>query len=157
MIFVTLGTQKFQFNRLLKKIDSLVSENVILEEVIVQSGYTEGNYEHIVRIPFMSNEEFNKYLLESRIVITHGGTGSIINSINYGKKVIAFPRLKEFREHVDNHQLEIVKAFADRNFLLTGEVDNLNNLLDLVEKIELSKYESNTEKIIKIITDFIDK
>ena len=31
MIFVTLGSQKFQFNRLLKKIDELVAKGVITD------------------------------------------------------------------------------------------------------------------------------
>ena len=38
MIFVTLGSQKFQFNRLLRKIDDLVEEGVITEEVFAQTG-----------------------------------------------------------------------------------------------------------------------
>ena len=33
MIFVTVGSQKFQFNRLLKKIDELIENKVINEEV----------------------------------------------------------------------------------------------------------------------------
>ena len=38
MIFVTLGSQKFQFDRLLKKLDELVEEGVIREEITAQIG-----------------------------------------------------------------------------------------------------------------------
>ena len=34
MIFVTTGSQKFQFNRLLQKIDLLIEEGMIREEVL---------------------------------------------------------------------------------------------------------------------------
>lgn len=33
MIFITLGSQKFQFNRLLKAIDKLIEQGKIKEEV----------------------------------------------------------------------------------------------------------------------------
>ena len=38
MIFVTLGSQKFQFDRLLRKIDELIDIGVITDEVFAQIG-----------------------------------------------------------------------------------------------------------------------
>ena len=49
MIFVTTGSQKFQFNRLLQKIDRLIEEGVIQEEVFAQVGesdYRPAHYEY---------------------------------------------------------------------------------------------------------------
>ena len=40
MILITLGTQDKEFTRLLEKVDELIEEKVIKEEVIVQAGYT---------------------------------------------------------------------------------------------------------------------
>ena len=40
MIFVTLGTQNFSFNRLLEMVDRLVAEGVIQEPVMIQTGYS---------------------------------------------------------------------------------------------------------------------
>ena len=36
MIFITLGSQKFQFNRLLQAVDELIDKGVIKEEVFAQ-------------------------------------------------------------------------------------------------------------------------
>ena len=41
MIFITLGSQKFQFNRLLKAIDKLVEQGKIKEEVFAQIGISQ--------------------------------------------------------------------------------------------------------------------
>ena len=41
MIFITLGSQKFQFNRLLKTVDELVERGIIKEEVFAQIGYSD--------------------------------------------------------------------------------------------------------------------
>ena len=50
MIFVTVGTQKFPFNRLLKKVDQLARDGVITEEVFIQTGngdYIPVSYTHL--------------------------------------------------------------------------------------------------------------
>ena len=41
MIFITLGSQKFQFNRLLKAVDDLVQRKIIKEDVFAQIGYSD--------------------------------------------------------------------------------------------------------------------
>ena len=117
MIFVTLGSQKFQFNRLLKKIDELVAKGVITDRVFVQTGasdYKPKNYEYK---DFLDREEFAKIMSECDIVITHGGTGAIIGAVKKGKKVIAVPRLAKYGEHVDDHQLQIIEQFKEQNLI----------------------------------------
>lgn len=37
MIFITLGSQKFQFNRLLKAVDDLIENGIIQDEVFAQT------------------------------------------------------------------------------------------------------------------------
>ena len=59
MIFVTLGSQKFQFNRILKEIDYLIEKNVIQEKVFAQIGastYSPKLYEYK---NFLNQNEFN--------------------------------------------------------------------------------------------------
>ena len=117
MILVTVGSQKFQFDRLLKKIDELIDDNVIDEPVFAQIGacvYKPRNFDYV---DYMTQDEFNKKIKESSLVITHAGTGVIINAIMMKKKVIAIPRLKKYNEHVDNHQLQIVKKFDRLKFI----------------------------------------
>lgn len=38
MIFATTGTQKFQFNRLLKGVDKAIETGIITEKVFAQTG-----------------------------------------------------------------------------------------------------------------------
>ena len=40
MIFVTVGSQKFPFDRLVRKVDQMVREGLIHEEVFIQTGAT---------------------------------------------------------------------------------------------------------------------
>ena len=40
MIFVTVGTHEQPFNRLIKKVDELKYEEIIKEDVIIQTGFS---------------------------------------------------------------------------------------------------------------------
>lgn len=157
MIFLTVGSQKFQFNRLLKKIDDLIEIGIIQEEVIAQIGYSDYIPKNFKYKQFMDRDEF-KYILDiCDKVITHGGTGAIIGAVKKGKRVLAIPRLKEFGEHVDNHQLEIVSQFKELGFIETVDnIEDLEEALSYIDLIESKYYISNTNTIIESIDRFMN-
>ncbi len=156
MIFVTLGSQKFQFNRLLKEIDRLIEDNEITEEVFAQIGYSNYIPKNYNYKKFLDREEFNKLMNQCDKVITHGGTGAIIGALKKEKKVIAVPRLAKYAEHVDDHQLEIVKTLAPKSYILYAEdMSELSNALKRIHDIKFNLYISNTENVIEEIEAFI--
>ena len=97
MIFVTVGSQKFQFNRLLEEVDRLIENGNIQEEVFGQIGVSDYNPRNYKYKDFMTQEEFNEYLDRANIIITHAGTGVIVNAIKKEKKVIFGGRLGEYK------------------------------------------------------------
>ena len=149
MIFVSVGSQKFQFNRLLEKIDELIEKKIIKEPVFAQIGtsdYKPSNYEYT---DFMTQDEFNKKIDECILLITHAGTGVIVNAVKKGKKVIATPRLAKYGEHVDDHQIQLIQQFDELNFIEPCyELNDLEIKLKEVQKKEYKKYVSNTDTII---------
>lgn len=62
MIFISLGTQKFQLNRLLKKIDVLISEGRINDSVFAQIGYSDYLPINYGYKRFINNNSFNDYI-----------------------------------------------------------------------------------------------
>lgn len=158
MIFITLGSQKFQFNRLLKCVDNLVESKIIEEEIFAQVGYSDYIPKHYSYKKFLDRNEYMEKVNKCNLVITHGGTGAIIGAIKRGKKVIAIPRLKRFGEHVDDHQVQIVNQFNDMN-LICGIMDtkNLENAVIEVKGQEYKQYKSNTNVIISSIEKYIDE
>ena len=158
MIFVTLGSQKFQFDRLLKKIDELAGKEIIRDEIFSQIGastYIPQNYKYT---RFMDREEFSANIERSSLVITHGGTGVIIGAVKKGKKVIAVPRLAKYGEHVDDHQLQLLHQFDDLGIICSCyDVDKLEDSLSEVQNKVYKPYISNTQSIIDSIEDFLEK
>lgn len=157
MILVMLGTQNNSFHRLLEEIDKLIKDGKIREDVVVQTGYTKYESTNMRIFDFVSNEELDKLEQQADCIITHGGVGSIIGSIEKGKKVIAVPRLKQYGEHVNDHQLDIVLSFDKLGYIIgISDVSQLGNALQKVETFVPKKYIQNTGKIISIVQDFID-
>ena len=134
MIFITLGSQKFQFDRLLKEVDRLIADGVIQEKVFAQIGASEYLPQNYTYERFLDRQRFAKIMDQCDSVITHGGTGVIIGAVKKGKKVIAVPRLAKYGEHVDDHQLEITSQFKEMN--LIESVDSVELLHDVISKID---------------------
>lgn len=158
MIFITLGSQKFQFNRILKKIDQLFDEKKLSNEVFAQIGYSDYKPKNFKFKEFLDQNEFQKYMENCDLVITHGGTGAIITALKHQKKVIGIPRLSKYDEHVDDHQMQIVNEFTKMN-LIEGcfDVKDLENAIEFVSNKTYNKFYSNTNEIIRCIEGFIQE
>lgn len=158
MIFVILGTQHNSFVRLLSEIEKLISEGKIVDKVIVQKGSTNFKSENIETYDFISQEKFENYLKRSDLIITHGGVSSIVASVKLGKKVIAVPRLAKYGEHVNDHQRQIIETFSRQGLIIgVEEVSELSEAIIKAGDFKPNKLESNTENIMKIIEEYIDK
>ena len=157
MIFVTVGSQKFQFNALLEAVDSLVASGAAEGGAFAQTGactYEPIRMEHIA---FLDREGFQRRMAASDIVITHGGAGAIVGAVKAGKEVIAVPRRAERGEHVDDHQIEIVGQFGEM-----GLIEPCMNPADLpaaYERVltgEYLAYASNTDSFCADLARQID-
>jgi UDP-N-acetylglucosamine transferase subunit ALG13 len=156
MIFITLGSQKFQFNRLLKQVDKLIEDGVITERVFAQIGNSDYEPVNYSFKRFLNREEFAQKQSECDIVITHGGTGAIIGALRKGKKVIAVPRLAKYGEHVDDHQLQLLHQFDEMQLIEPCyEIENLENAYHKLLVTEYKKYDSNTQAVIEAIDKII--
>ena len=154
MVFVTLGTQDKEFPRLLEEVENLINKGVIKEKVIAQIGSTGYNSDKIQLIDYLSQKDMLNYIKEAEYIITHGGVGTIIDSLNLEKKVIAVPRLKKYKEHVNDHQLEIVNEFSKLGFIIDGS--NLEQAIYKLDSFIPKKYESNNKNFVNLIENYID-
>ena len=132
MIFITLGTQSCDFTRCLKMVEELLKTVDIQEQIIAQTGYTQYKPAGVQCVDFVTENEYQKYIEEASVVISHAGTGALFSSINKGKKVIAVARLHKFGEMIDNHQTEIVKKLSSEGYIIDGTY----SIIEAWKKIE---------------------
>lgn len=157
MIFVVLGTQDKQFLRLIKKVEELKEKGIIKQKVIVQAGNTKYETKELEVLSLISIKQFNEYIQKSDYIITHGGVGTILDSLKQNKKIISVPRLQEYGEHENNHQLEIINEFSKLGYLVGCEdINDLEEKIVNLEKFKSTKYYGNNDKMIEIIKKFIN-
>ena len=157
MILVMLGTQKNDFSRLLKEIENCIDTGTIQEEVIVQAGSTKYKTEKMKIFDLIGREELDKQKQEATLIITHGGVGSIVGALKMNKKVIAVPRLKQYGEHVNDHQKQIVENFDTQGYIKgVFDIKDLEQAIKQINTFEPKQFVSNTQSIINIVENYID-
>ena len=157
MIFVTTGTHKIPFDRLIISIDKAIKKEYIKEEVIVQCSKTKVKSNNIKFVNTLEIEEFNKILKSANLIITHGGVGTIIDGIKNNKIIIACPRLSKYKEALNDHQLQIVNKFSELGYIIPlKDPTKIDKALKEAKIFKPKKFESNTKKMVTLIENFID-
>ena len=123
MIYITLGTQNNDFTRCLKAFESIVDKYHVGEEVIAQTGYTKYNPVGFTCFDFVSEMDYQRYIAEASVIISHAGSGALFSAIAKKKKIIAVARLARYGEMVNDHQTELVHKLAEDGYLLDGTYD----------------------------------
>lgn len=158
LIFVTLGTQDKPFTRLLNALDLEIQNGKINDEVIVQAGFTKFKSENMKIFDLVPQNDFINYIKKADLIITHGGIGSIITALKFRKKVIAVPRLSKFGEHVNDHQIQIVKCFEKKKYILPlYDVKGLSDVINSVDDFHPEEFESNIDNFLFFIEKLINQ
>lgn len=157
LIFVTLGTQKFQMNRLVKAVDDLAGSGVIKEEFLIQSGASTYKPKYCNYIAYMDSEEYADNIRKCSLLVTHAGVGTIITGIKADKPVVVVPRLAKFGEHVDDHQTQIAEAFSEKGSVLyCHDIEKLADYIEKARSFNFQPYEVKGANVEEKILHFME-
>ena len=158
MILILLGTQDKAFDRILKEVSILKREGYIKDRIVAQTGYTKFDDDSIEMFDYVPKKELEELIEKARVVIAHGGVGTITECLNKNKKVIVVPRLKKYKEHTNDHQLQIVKEFAKENYILPlYKIRDLKDTLEMAKKFKPNKYNVESNNFVNTLKKYIDE
>lgn len=172
-VFVTVGSTKFEL-----LIDTVLSERILsvlerngIERIVMQVG--NGKHEDpdlaelkkrdetkkfyrgkIEVVAYMYKSSLREDLLGADLVISHAGSGSIIESLEAEKRLIVVVN----ESLMDNHQFELAEKMFELNYLLYTTCSGLDEKIDLMHAAEfsLSKYTpGNPRKFGHLLEDMI--
>ena len=157
LIFVTLGTQDKPFTRLLEALDRQIENGNITEEVVVQTGFTKYKSNRMKVFDLIDKQSFEHFINEADLLITHGGVGSIISGLNNKKRIIAVPRLAKYGEHMNDHQLQIIKCFEKKHFIIPlYDFSQFEEVLKISKSFIPKEYKSNNSNFVSFIDKIIE-
>jgi len=115
--FVSFGNLKKPFYTLAALI--INNADLLPKPIIVQAGASFHLFDlpikDLVLFDRLSQEKYDEYLKSSKVFLAHAGVGSISKALEFGKFPAIVPRSYSNNEHIDDHQLELVKEFRKMN------------------------------------------
>lgn len=121
-VFVTVGTDHHPFDRLMGWVDAWLLATGSAVRCLVQSG-TSRAPEVAPWEGYLAHDAMFEHLREAAVVVTHGGTGSLMLCRHLGILPIAVPRTRRLGEHVDDHQVRFVRRLAQDGDVLVAETE----------------------------------
>jgi UDP-N-acetylglucosamine transferase subunit ALG13 len=140
-IFVTVGTNHYNFSRMLTLVDECLSLLDKPYSLTLQYGASTlvKQYEGSVCVEMLPREEAERAYETSDLVFSHCGIGSIYNSLSYNRPTVIIPRREKHNEFSDDHQLQIAREISNNPMvhMIEDEV-NAELFLDFISN-NLSK------------------
>ncbi len=163
MIFVTLGTHEQPFDRLIQKMDSLIGSGDIKEDVFIQRGINSTVPANCPSSEMLSYNEMVERINKARIIITHGGPGSIMMSLSAGKIPVVVPRQAKYKEHIDDHQVSFTRRLESQHKIIAvyeieGLKEKICNYEMLLRKMDYPEEENKQKYHLhqKILTENLE-
>jgi UDP-N-acetylglucosamine transferase subunit ALG13 len=131
LVFVTVGTERYPFARLVEWVDAWAQSEVGRgARCFVQYGAGDPPVaaEGADFLPFPAMQEL---LGRATAVVCHGGTGSVMLARSVGRMPIVVPRVKRLGENVDDHQVDFARRLRTLGEAEMAEsFEELRGLLD---------------------------
>jgi UDP-N-acetylglucosamine transferase subunit ALG13 len=141
MIFITVGTENFPFNRLMHWVNALLEQKILQaeqEEIVVQYGSCNFIPTGAQGYKLLPEPQFQALLKSARLVISHCGEGSFYLLDSLLVPYILVPRSKCYQEHVDNHQIELSIALRDLGVPVAWSPGDLARFISSPYRVPLS-------------------
>jgi UDP-N-acetylglucosamine transferase subunit ALG13 len=143
MIFVTVGSTQFPFERLVRALDGLPGD-----QLHVQHGPVPAPLGAAWSKAYMQFPEVLKSMRRADVVVCHAGAGSVLCALREGHTPVVVPRLKRYEETVDDHQVEFANALAAEGRV--SAVDDLSRLREVVEAAAPRRPTRQREELLPI-------
>ena len=158
-IFLTVGNDFHSFHRLVESADKIAKKGSF--NFTTQYGCSDYIPKYIKEAyNFLNREQFYKIFESSDLIISHAGIGTTIDTIRYKKKMILIPRQAKFKEHFNDHQLEIAKEIENRyeNILVLYDIKGIESTINelLSKNVNFPKIpDIKNLSLVKEIKEFI--
>ena len=160
-IFISVGTRKEPFYRLLEAVEELVEKKIIKDKIIVQAGYTNYNYSsnRLEMFDFCSPKDMDAYIMNAKYVITQESAGIGAKCLKLNTKFIVMPRDYQFGELPAKSDMKEDLHHKLEELGLTKVVNNVDELKTAINELDMIKvgYKFDNNLAITKLTELLEK
>ncbi|GAU09121.1 glycosyltransferase [Desulfoplanes formicivorans] len=153
MITVLLGTNPYSFERLIRQVDQIASNHSM--QFYVQLGNTQLVPRFCEYDRFVERKILLQKIMESDVIVSHGGFGSIHDALVCKKPVVAVPRQPRFGESQDIQEELVRELEKDKKIIAVYDINQLYEKIQNAYAKHID-YDSRNS-ICNIINDFLKK
>jgi UDP-N-acetylglucosamine transferase subunit ALG13 len=157
MIFLTVGTQ-FPFDRFIRAVDNIFDQGLIDEEIFAQIGETSYKPRNFESVASLEKKVFDECFKKASSVMSHAGVGTITVALKNHKPLLVMPRMKRYKEHVNDHQVATAKKFEELGHILAVyDVKDLPNGIRKLKNFIPRERKASPDAIAERIRRFLNK
>ena len=155
MIFLTVGTS-FPFNRLVRAVETAFTQGKIEDEIFAQVGRGGYRPQCFNTVETLDKKDFDEYFKKSKAIIAHAGMGTIIMALDQNKPAMILPRLKEYGELVNDHQMATARRFEQLGHILAAyDIKTFMEKLPLLKSFQPIPRTNQAQKVAERIGVFL--
>ena len=151
-IFVTVGTRKEPFLRLIKGVEELARKGVIKERVIIQAGHTKYRSNNCEIFDFCPPEKIEDLIMNARYVVTQESAGIGTLCLKHDARFIVMPREYRYGELPAKSDMKEDLHFKLEEMGYTKVVRNIEDLQNAIQNIDKLKVGYNFDNTYAIQT-----
>ena len=101
------------------------------EQVVAQIGESDYRPNHVKWHRFLNPSDHEDLLTRARCVVGHAGMGTILGAMDHRKPLVVMPRVAQYGEHRNDHQVATVRKLMGRGMfcLAENEIELFEHLL----------------------------
>ena len=106
----------------------------------------------LMRMKCMSSWDIQKVIIQELMV-----KSTIVSALKLKKRVIVVPRLGQYKEQNNDHQVQIMERFDKQGYIIPcTDLSKLDETVNNAYNFEPKEYVADKQGIIDEITDFIN-
>lgn len=118
---VVVGTHTAPFDRLVEIVAQAAGAGVLPAPILAQVGPSQVAIPGAETHEFLAPEEMGAAIARSRVIVSHGGAGSLSAALRTGHRPIVLGRTRRHGEHFDDHQEQLMGKLAESGLVVALE------------------------------------
>ncbi|KAK6500182.1 N-acetylglucosaminyldiphosphodolichol N-acetylglucosaminyltransferase catalytic subunit alg13, variant 3 [Arthrobotrys musiformis] len=119
-----------------------------LSSTVKETGISIGGFE------YEESSRITELIQEADLIISHAGSGTILDALRYQKAIIVVPN----ESLMDNHQAELAKEMSKQKYVIRGNLDQFAANIELAQTYKFRHFpRSGSKKFVEVLEDEIEK
>ena len=149
MIFVTVGTS-LPHDSLIEKMDMLVADQDLAEEVVAQIGAGKYIPKHIESFRFSPSLE--GFFERADVIVSNCGAGTIMENVTKGRRLVAIQN----PDITGGHEWELVKKMEEGKYLIwCRSLEDIPECIVRAKKAPIQRFTPEKLDISKILEELL--